>query len=609
MEFTKDIKNRKIFLSLIVIMSIILNLCSYTALGTDDKTEVAGKVFEFDDNSHYELQDNKTSKNTNEKNTYGSFSLKANIANEGKKNKFPSYEITDNNLEFYYTYNDSLLNGNVDEWHLIEDKSKNVSDIELESKILNGAIILQTSNDQKNWTTVKTFTNAFADVPNRTQAIYKATDVELINGCFYRTIVAYKMRIRTKDSNFLFINTDKYDYKKCAEVYEFYAYSKDAAQEKYDLNKTYNLGKRVRVNDFDSYSGEKNIDANDPHKDWDLGNFFVSGYTEDTTDAEGNVVFLKNAGDKVALWFKLNENIDKLRGNKNLSITADTDGYDQYFEKGSMDFGRGALFVRYTDRNNNQTNVVTYTNFLEANASIGADTKVRLFEEGDYEVALDYEITNTKGINKIGHYRIFFKFSVRNGNSMVFLFDSKTNAEILNNTTTKNGFYIDFANSKYLDVDVKREILNPETGELDVRFNRPTKSGEHFTEEGIYTITFKNKYIEPESKKIYVGNNDVLKAFVYNTHLTLDEVKYRISQGDTIDESGKFITTSNTKPASMTIPNDDVQEDSSSFNYIIYIPLSIVLLVLVILFVYKTKKNKQVLELPLHKDENGGADE
>lgn len=602
-------KIRNFFL-LIIILSVILNLSSFMSLAASEKKRVNGKVYEFDDNSHYELQENKATKNTKEENTYGSFTIKANISNESEKNKIPSYEIVNNDLEFYYTYNDSMLNGDVDEWNVIEDKSKNVSDIELESKILNGAIILQTSNDQKNWTTVKTFTNAFADVPNRTESIYKATDVELINGCFYRAIVAYRMKIRIKDSKFLFINTDKYDYKKCVEVYELYAYSKDATQEKYDSNKTYNLGKRVRVSDFDTYSGEKSIDAKDPHKDWDLGNFFVSGYTEDTTDAEGNMVFLKNAGDKVILWFKLNENIDKLRGNKNLSITADTNGYDQYFEKGPMDFGRGVLFVRYTDRNNNQTNVITYTNFLEANACIGADTKVRLFEEGDYEVALDYEITNTKGINRIGHYRIFFKFSVRNGNSMVFFFDSKTNAEILNNTTTENGFYIDFANSKYLDVDVKREILNTETGELDMRFNRPTKSGEHFTEEGVYTITFKNKYIEPESKKIYVGNNDVLKAFVYNPHLTLDEVKYRISQGDTIDENGKFIATSNTKTTSMTVPNDNVQEDGSSFNYTIYIILPVaVLLALVILFVYRIKKNKQAIELPLYKDENGGPEE
>lgn len=46
---------------------------------------------------------------------------------------------------------------------------------------------------------------------------------------------------------------------------------------------------------------------------------------------------------------------------------------------------------------------------------LGQISKVQLFEEGDYEVALDYEVTKDELIGKTGHYRIFFKFSVRNG--------------------------------------------------------------------------------------------------------------------------------------------------------------------------------------------------
>ena len=44
-----------------------------------------------------------------------------------------------------------------------------------------------------------------------------------------------------------------------------------------------------------------------------LGNFFVSGYTDKVTDTNGNVVFLKNDGDKVTLWFKLEQDINRLK--------------------------------------------------------------------------------------------------------------------------------------------------------------------------------------------------------------------------------------------------------------------------------------------------------
>ena len=118
----------------------------------------------------------------------------------------------------------------------------------------------------------------------------------------------------------------------------------------------------------------------------------MSGYTDEVKGSDGNMVFLKNVGDKVTLWFRLNQDINKLNGNKKLSITADGAGSDQYFETPAMDFGRGTLIIRYTDHNNVKAEPTIYTNYLEANTSIGADTKVQLFEEGDYEVALDYQI-------------------------------------------------------------------------------------------------------------------------------------------------------------------------------------------------------------------------
>ena len=108
----------------------------------------------------------------------------------------------------------------------------------------------------------------------------------------------------------MFINTDKYDYKKCAEVYEFYACADGGEVNAIDLSQTYSLGSRVKVKNFDGYFGEELIDKNDVHYGWELGNFFVSGYTDEVTSSDGNIVFLKNAGDKVTLWFKLDQDIN-----------------------------------------------------------------------------------------------------------------------------------------------------------------------------------------------------------------------------------------------------------------------------------------------------------
>ncbi len=524
---------------LLTVLAMLIGIAPLTVTATTSITDVPGKVYEFDKDGHYEFADSDRSADSSENNTYGSFSVSGNIASVDSKDGVPAYEVAEGDLSFFYNYTDSILNADLDSWHLVEDKSKKVNGQTLDSNIMNGAIILQTSKDRLNWINVGITTNAFADTPVRTDAIYKTTDVQLINGCFYRVIVVYELRIRTNDSNFLFINTDTFEHKKCAEVYEFYAYIDSNELSSDAMTEPYNLGKRVRVADFEKYYGEQPITEDDPHKDWSLGQFFVGGYTDDMPDSNGNVVFLKNVGDQITLWFTLNENIDCLRGKENLSVTADGDGYDQYFEKGPMDFGRGVLFVKHTDRNNN-IEITTYTNFLEANAVVGADTKVRLFEEGDYEVALDYEITDNQLIDKIYHYRISFKFSVRNGNCMFYLFDKETGSELSNSTMTENGFRLDLAKSEYLHVTIKREVLKDSADGLveDTRFNGVAKDGAEFVEEGIYTITATNDYVkEPTIKRIYVGTNNVLRAHMV-TGFSIHEINDLVAQGATISDDG-----------------------------------------------------------------------
>ena len=560
---TKDSIPTGIKRTVAIMLATILMFSTFTltVFAAPAKTEVPGQVYEFGKDSHYEFSDSKDSVSSENAVTYGTFSISGEVADVTTKNGIPAYEVTEGNLKSFYNYGDTLLlNADEDTWHLIEDKSKKIDDLKLDENILKGAIILQTSTDRLNWVDVVSMTDAFNKTPIRTESIYETKDVQLINGCYYRVIVAYELRIRTEDSNILFINTDKYDYKKYVEVYEFYAYTDTSSANTGASNETYNLGSKVRVADFDSYSGEETITKDDAHYGWDLGNFFVSGYTDEVKGSDGNMVFLKNVGDKVTLWFRLNQDINKLNGNSKLSITADGTGSDQYFETPTMDFGRGTLIIRYTDHNNVKAEPTIYTNYLEANTSIGADTKVQLFEEGDYEVALDYQITDDQLIDKIGHYRIFFKFSIRNGNCMVYPFDVATGSELTNSSMTENGFRLDLAKSRYLKVNLKREMLTESADGLveDTRFNGPARDGAEYTDEGIYTITVTNEYTGQFTvKKIYVGTNNVLRAHM-TTGLSIPEINNLVDQGATIADDG----TIQLATIVQTTPEPDKTEES-----------------------------------------------
>lgn len=518
-------------------------LCSFVytpCFAENGNTAVVGKLYEFEEKSEYEISSAQSSSTTTSSNTYGEFLLNGNIKNSISKNGVPSYEVEDGKLSLVYKYDDTLLNADMDSWHLFNDDVNKIDGQVLANSVQKGTILLQTSMDRLNWTDAVCMTNVFSSTPICSDSFYESKDIELINGCYYKVIVAYETRIRTEDSNFWFVDTDKFDYKKYAEVYEFYAYTGSSNEkETIDYSRTYNIGSRVRTKNFDGYYGEENIAKNDIHYGWDLGNFFISGYT-DKRVSNDEVVLLKNVGDKVTLWFNLSQNIDALNGQNNLFISSDSSAFDQYFETPKTDFGKGALIIRYTDYNNNKSEPQIYTNYLEANTSFGADTKVQLFEEGDYEVALDYEVTKDELIDTKGHYRIFFKFSVRNGNCMAYPFDISTGSELTNSSMTENGFRLDLAKSRYLKVNIKREVLKDSADGLveDTRFNGPAKDGEEYTEEGIYTITVSNDYTNQFTvKKIYVGTNKVLRAYM-TTGLSIPEINNLVADGATIMDDG-----------------------------------------------------------------------
>ena len=159
----------------------------------------------------------------------------------------------------------------------------------------------------------------------------------------------------------------------------------------------YYLGETANAGLDTGYSKDDSIGKDDIHYSWELGRFLVSDYTR-VSDDNGTPVFLKNVGDEVTLSFNLQQDIDQLNGNADVTIDKDPNGYDERLGVPQQDFGRGTLIIRYTDYQNNRHEPTVYTNYLEG-VSKDADTVVKTFEEGDYEVVLDYSIKN---VNQIG---------------------------------------------------------------------------------------------------------------------------------------------------------------------------------------------------------------
>lgn len=109
---------------------------------------------------------------------------------------------------------------------------------------------------------------------NRKDAFYNTTDVQIVNGCYYRVIVTYKVGKKVDPTKILFVNLDNYEYQKFVEVYTFYAFDETVKESLADSNiKRYSLVSKVRTEKYEGYYGETTITKKDPHYGWELGDF------------------------------------------------------------------------------------------------------------------------------------------------------------------------------------------------------------------------------------------------------------------------------------------------------------------------------------------------
>lgn len=555
-----------VIMSLIVMVISIVGAVPMKVFAASTNEIVIGRLYEFEKKSHYEVSTTTSSGNTNT--NMGTLSIYGNMNSISDVNGFKAYEVNDGNVSIKYSLGDVYANASDANWYLISDKSKKVDSITLNEDILKGAVVVQTSMDGRKWITDKALTNIAGDSAYN-GLVCVSNNIQQVNGCYYRIIIAYELERKTGKN---LIGVATHEQKKYAEVYEFYLVNSSenggsgispTATPRKELGDVVNTGKD------NGFSGSNPLTAKDPHYGWTIGTFFVNGYTRETTQGNSvSPIFLKNVGDRVTLWFYLKQDITSLDGESNLQISEDINGYDQFFQTDKTNMKHGTLIIRYTDHEGVKHDPVIYTDYLAANTRTGANTKVELFEEGDYEVALDYEIVDTTRIDSYTNYKIQFAFSIRNGNCMVYPFDVVSGMELSDGAITSNGFRLDMAKSRYLTIDVQKAVLIENAdGSIskDVRFNRPAKDGDSYTDEGIYTFSVKNVYTGEETTKvIYVGENHVLKA-LSTYELTIDELNVLISEGSIVEADGTIkspvveeITTTESSSAAV---RDDVGID------------------------------------------------
>ena len=519
---------------------------------------VEGKAYQLKDGK-YEFPETGEKSDFKESEIHGNLAIKGEISDIGKKKTVPSYGVDGGHLSFSYYYDGTMFPQNTKDEHIVSDKNEQVDGIELDHKVGEGTLLLQTSKDGKIWYTAWEKGNVFSKKEKNLNDFYQTTDIQMTSGCYYRLAVVYKTEEITGEKRSFFGKRDKIKERRYVELYYFYAYDINAEnlQEPEQVNENaLGADSLVRTKKIKGYQGKKKITGDDPHYGWTMGNFYVGGFS-DIVSKDGEQVILKDTGDQISLWFDLKQNIDKCNNDDRITVIDDTEGRDDGFQVPAgvdqfMDFGRGTLFIRKKKPSGEYGKPQIYTNFLIASASTDALTKVCLFEEGEYEVALDYKLKYDKIevfgktiVPKYSCYRVYFKFKVANANNMFFIFDAKTGSELANGAIAPDGFQLNLAGSKYLHIHYKREVLTDGYDGLteDIRHSGSAEDGEVFTDEGIYTISSRSDYSDSVTeKKIYVGTNNILKAYMKSGgSLTIAQIKSMIDKGAFVAEDGTIV--------------------------------------------------------------------
>ena len=257
---------------------------------------VEGKAYQLKDDK-YEFPETGEKSDFKESEIHGNLAIKGEISDIGKKKTVPSYGVDGGHLSFSYYYDGTMFPKNTKDEHIVSDKSEQVDGIELDHKVGEGTLLLQTSKDGKIWYTAWEKGNVFSKKENNLNNFYQTTDIQMTSGCYYRLAVVYKTEEITGKKRSLFGKRDKIKERRYVELYYFYAYDINAEnlQEPEQVNENV-LGadSLVRTKKIKGYQGKKKITGVDPHYGWTMGNFYVGGFS-DILSKDGEQVILKEA--------------------------------------------------------------------------------------------------------------------------------------------------------------------------------------------------------------------------------------------------------------------------------------------------------------------------
>ncbi len=213
---------QKVRIGIMVAVSAIL--CTFgvsQAFGASENKALSATVvsYEMKDNNNYEYGE-ATPVSTM---SYGKAAIGALEVNglDIEKTSYKGKQAfgTSSVVSFSYVYDNKIVDGAEDEWHIVSDKEKKFNGQKLDANIGKGLLLIQKSADGVAYENV---TNPIVDffASNKSgNVLYTTAGEDISKGMYYRVLLAYKTEKQVGKTLWLF---DKLEEKRHVEVYEFF---------------------------------------------------------------------------------------------------------------------------------------------------------------------------------------------------------------------------------------------------------------------------------------------------------------------------------------------------------------------------------------------------
>lgn len=219
--------------SVLVILIVLISMNTVSA----SQRSIPSKLYELESSEGYSYSDtNLTSSFSYGRSGMGSLTISGDINQDSTFYSVAAYGTT-GNICFSYSYDGAYQDGISENWNIVSESGSSFGGYDLGASIGTGVLIIQKSSDGYTYVNaVNPITNFFSSNPSGASDFYTTDGNDILQGTFYRVIVAYKMQITTS-KGFLGIGK-KQETKECIEVYDYYLCMNTGTISVHDLSVT-----------------------------------------------------------------------------------------------------------------------------------------------------------------------------------------------------------------------------------------------------------------------------------------------------------------------------------------------------------------------------------